>query len=64
MPSSGTLRRAALVRTDVSEELASDACCILTTATRRNITESQTKAFFTVTAAGTSNLTMNNHIGI
>jgi hypothetical protein len=39
MVSSGMLRREALVRTDISEELSSSETSVLTRATRRNIPE-------------------------
>jgi hypothetical protein len=39
MPSSGMLRRVALVRTEVSEELKSSDPSVLTSVTRRNIPE-------------------------
>jgi hypothetical protein len=49
MPSSGMLRRATLVKTDVSQELGA--------ATRPHGVTSQKPAFFIVTAVETLNLT-------
>jgi hypothetical protein len=57
MPSSGMLRRVALVRTDVSEELSASFIRVTIGET------SQQTPFFIVTAVKTSNLTYCDLLG-
>jgi hypothetical protein len=69
MVSSGMLRRVALVRTDVSEELSASiirvtrigelGTTLAVTSNRRTLVTSKKTPFFIVTAVKTSNLTVN-----